>query len=104
MGYFETSRAVIGMIIASIVIVRVVRLVNGCSFRSLMAFDRWERIAYQGAFLGLSVFLAVEHGGILLWLLLGALLAIAAVGFAFRPAQSKPVIPPARTDGTSEAS
>ena len=97
-----TAGLVLGTIIASMVIVRVVRLVNGHTFASLMGWDRWERVAYQGAMAGLCVLLAVERGGILLWMM-GALLAIIAIGFAFQPPQSKPVNPPApHAGGKSE--
>ncbi len=76
------------------VILRLVRLFNGHSFASLMAWDRWERVVYQGALAGLCVILAVERGGILLWMLVALLAIIIAVGFAFKPRKSKPVKPP----------
>ncbi len=98
-----TSGLVLGTIIASMAIVRVVRLINGHSFASLMGWDRWERVAYQGAMAGMCVLLAVERGGILLWLM-GALLAIIAIGFAFKPPQSRPVNSPTpKAGGKSES-
>lgn len=90
MDYDLVSDLVFGVVIASMVILRVVWIVNGRGIGSLTRWGRWEPAVYLGAFAGVEVLHAFQRPGALRWLI-AALLVSAAIGFALRPPRSKSV-------------
>jgi hypothetical protein len=90
MNFSSASELVWGAIIVSMTILRVVWIANGRGFvNSFMEFARWERPVYLAAMAGVTILYALEHPGILAWVIATLPVAI-SVGLAVRTFREKP--------------
>jgi hypothetical protein len=103
MGFIEIDHAVGGVVLGTMLIARVVRAVNGAKLDSLLQFTRSEWIVLCSLCLLQAIYFAFQS--IALAILMGALVAIAAVGIlGGYYHQRKSVRPPAPPPGSTPES